>query len=104
MATKKAGKAASKRGPPKHRPASQQRARALCAPRCRKNEAIAQLTADHARVKKMFKQYERLAKATPATAKSNSWRTMICAELTAHATAEEEIFYPAARESIASRI
>ena len=28
-----------------------------------KNEAIAQLTADHARVKKLFKQYDKLAKA-----------------------------------------
>ena len=65
-----------------------------------KNEAIAQLTADHARVKKMFKQYERLAKADAPDKQKQELATMICTELTAHATAEEEIFYPAARAAI----
>ena len=65
-----------------------------------KNEAIAQLTADHARVKKMFKQYERLADADAPDLQKQELATMICTELTAHATAEEEIFYPAVREAI----
>jgi len=65
-----------------------------------KNEAIAQLTADHARVKKMFKQYERLAKADAPDKQKQELATMICTELSAHATAEEEIFYPAARAAI----
>ena len=65
-----------------------------------KNEAIAQLTADHARVKKIFKQYERLAEADAPDKQKQELATMICAELTVHATAEEEIFYPAAREAI----
>ena len=65
-----------------------------------KNEAIAQLTADHARVKKMFKQYDKLAEADASDKQKQELATMICAELTAHATAEEEIFYPAAREAI----
>jgi hemerythrin superfamily protein len=65
-----------------------------------KNEAIAQLTADHARVKKMFKQYDRLAKAEASDKQKQELAAMICAELTAHATAEEEIFYPAARAAI----
>lgn len=65
-----------------------------------KNEAIAQLTADHARVKKMFKQYERLAKADAPDKQKQELATVICTELTAHATAEEEIFYPAARAAI----
>ena len=64
------------------------------------NEAIAQLTADHARVKKLFKQYEKLAKAEAPADERQELANMICAELTAHATAEEEIFYPVARESI----
>ncbi len=65
-----------------------------------KNEAIAQLTADHARVKKMFKQYDRLAKGDAGNSEKRQLAAMICAELTAHATAEEEIFYPAARKAI----
>jgi len=64
------------------------------------NEAISQLTADHARVKKMFKQYDRLAKAEADDSEKQELASMICAELTAHATAEEEIFYPAARDAI----
>jgi len=64
-----------------------------------KNEAIAQLTADHARVKKMFKQYDRLAKSDAGNSEKQQLTAMICAELTAHATAEEEIFYPAARRA-----
>jgi hemerythrin superfamily protein len=64
------------------------------------NEAIAQLTDDHARVKKMFKQYERLAKDEADETERQELASMICAELTAHATAEEEIFYPAAREAL----
>ena len=86
MATKKA---VSKR-PSKARPTS----------KTSKNEAIAQLIADHARVKKMFKQYERLAKADAPGKQKQELATMICTELTAHATAEEEIFYPAARAAI----
>jgi len=70
------------------------------APTGDENEAIAQLTDDHARVKKMFKQYEKLAKAEAPAEERQELANMICAELTAHATAEEEIFYPAARESI----
>lgn len=65
-----------------------------------KNEAITQLTADHARVKKMFKQYDRLAKGDAGDKEKKQLAAMICAELTAHATAEEEIFYPAARAAI----
>lgn len=64
------------------------------------NEAIAQLTDDHARVKKMFKQYDRLVKDEADETERQELASMICAELTAHATAEEEIFYPAAREAL----
>lgn len=64
------------------------------------NEAIAQLTADHARVKKLFKQYEKLAQDEADASERRELAASICAELTAHATAEEEIFYPAVREAI----
>ena len=87
MATKKAAKRPAKK-------AAKKTSRAVKLP---KNEAISQLTADHARVKKMFKQYERLAKADAGDSEKQQVAALICAELTAHATAEEELFYPAAR-------
>jgi hemerythrin superfamily protein len=65
-----------------------------------KVEAIAQLTADHARVKKMFKEFERLVDSDAGDSEREDLAARICAELIAHATAEEEIFYPAARTSI----
>jgi hemerythrin superfamily protein len=64
------------------------------------NDAIEQLTEDHARVKKMFKQYEKLAKDEADEDERQELAVMICAELTAHSTAEEEIFYPAARDAL----
>lgn len=99
MATKKASKKSSAKSA--KRPASKGGARASAArSKTPKNEAIAQLTADHARVKKMFKQYDRLANGDAGDREKQQLATMICAELTAHATAEEEIFYPAARSAI----
>lgn len=64
------------------------------------NEAIAQLTEDHARVKRLFKDYEKLAKADADDSEKRDLAILICAEVTAHATAEEEILYPAARSAI----
>ena len=87
MATAKKSKSASK--PSTARPTTET-----------DNEAIAQLTADHARVKKLFKQYDRLAKSEADSSERQELAMTICAELTAHATAEEEIFYPAAREAL----
>ena len=97
-----AKKSVSKR-PTAKKTASKSASRSSAAGKTRstsKNEAIAQLTADHARVKKMFKQYDKLAEADASDKQKQELATMICAELTAHATAEEEIFYPAAREAI----
>ncbi len=94
-----AKKSVSKRSS-KARTASKSAPRRSSAGKTNKNEAIAQLTADHARVKKMFKQYERLAEADAPVKQKQELATLICAELTVHATAEEEIFYPAAREAI----
>ena len=94
-----AKKSVSKRSS-KARTASKSAPRGSSAGKTNKNEAIAQLTADHARVKKMFKQYERLAEADAPDKQKQELATLICAELTVHATAEEEIFYPAAREAI----
>jgi hemerythrin superfamily protein len=64
-----------------------------------KNDAIKLLTADHAKVKKMFKEFEKLSKKDDEEGKQEL-ATQICQELTVHAQLEEEIFYPAAREAI----
>ncbi|WON73786.1 hemerythrin domain-containing protein [Nitrosospira sp. Is2] len=64
-----------------------------------KNDAIKLLTADHAKVKKMFKEFEKLSKKDEDAGKEEL-AAQICKELTIHAQLEEEIFYPAAREAI----
>lgn len=60
------------------------------------------LDADHKAVKKMFKEYEELAgsRARGATQKKKELAQQICQELTVHAQVEEEIFYPALRETL----
>ncbi|GAB3661221.1 hemerythrin domain-containing protein [Ramlibacter alkalitolerans] len=61
------------------------------------------LDADHIAVKHLFVEYARLAMAAPAAvAERQPIAARICAELTVHAQIEEEIFYPALREAIAS--
>ncbi|SFN74311.1 hemerythrin domain-containing protein [Nitrosospira briensis] len=64
-----------------------------------KNDAIKLLTADHAKVKKMFKEFQKLSKKNDEAGKEEL-AGQICRELTIHAQLEEEIFYPAAREEI----
>ncbi|HSI48573.1 MAG TPA: hemerythrin domain-containing protein [Ideonella sp.] len=61
-------------------------------------DAITLLRADHAEVKKLFKEYEKLAKAEAPAEDRSSMALSICEMLTVHAQIEEEIFYPAARE------
>jgi len=61
------------------------------------NDAISLLTQDHRNVEGLFKQFEGLDDDDEN--KVELVRT-ICAELTVHATIEEEIFYPAAREAL----
>lgn len=63
-----------------------------------KNDAIKLLTDDHAKVKKMFKEFEKLHKKNEEG--KEELAQQICQELTIHAQLEEEIFYPAAREAI----
>lgn len=64
-----------------------------------RTDAIALLTADHKRVKKMFKQFDKM-KEDGTSADKQALAQQICAELTLHAEVEEQIFYPAAREAI----
>jgi iron-sulfur cluster repair protein YtfE (RIC family) len=58
------------------------------------------LDADHIAVKHLFVDYARLAMALPgeSAAERLQLARKICDEITAHATIEEEIFYPAMRE------
>ena len=63
-------------------------------------DAIEMLTDDHRRVDEMFEEYE--ATKDSADDDDKEQRVVaICVELTVHATVEEEIFYPAAREALA---
>ena len=80
-------------------PTAQSSTTGKTATRRTKNDAIKLLTADHAKVKKMFKEFEKLSKKDDEDGKQEL-ATQICQELTVHAQLEEEIFYPAAREAI----
>jgi len=62
-------------------------------------DAIALLKADHDKVKKLFKEFERLHD-DEETDRAEAVATQICNELKIHTTIEEEIFYPAAREAL----
>lgn len=62
------------------------------------NDAIAMLTNDHKEVKALFKQYDKLVQQDAEDDEKMAIAEEICQMLTVHATVEEEIFYPAARE------
>lgn len=64
------------------------------------SDAIKLLTEDHKEVKALFKQYDKLAKSDAEDDEKQQLAQEICAMLTAHASVEEEIFYPAAREAL----
>jgi hemerythrin superfamily protein len=67
----------------------------------RQKDACDLLDADHKAVKALFKEYETLTEGrSRSTAKKRALADSICRELTVHATIEEEIFYPAARQAI----
>ena len=62
-------------------------------------EATALLRADHKLVSGLFAEYEK----TRSTAKKKELVSQICTELTVHAQAEEEIFYPAVKLALKDR-
>jgi len=62
-----------------------------------KHDVIVLLKNDHATVKKMFTRFGKLAKKQDIQGKADT-ANKICAELLSHTMAEEEIFYPGARE------
>ncbi len=63
-------------------------------------DAIALLKADHAAVKKLFKDYKKLCEGDARTLEKSEVAIQICQDLTVHATIEEEIFYPALRATL----
>jgi hemerythrin superfamily protein len=63
-------------------------------------DAIALLTADHAKVKKLFKEFEDLKEEDGSAEDKSVLVTRICNELKVHTEIEEEIFYPAVRKAI----
>ena len=65
----------------------------------KQTNAITILTQDHANVRKMFKQYEKM-KETAGDGEKAALVETICNELKLHTEVEEEIFYPAAREAL----
>ena len=62
--------------------------------------AIRVLTTDHREVKALFQQYQELVDHDAEDDEKQPLAQQICAMLTVHAQIEEEIFYPAAKESI----
>lgn len=62
------------------------------------HDAIALLKEDHAKVKKAFKEFEKLDHEDTATVKELV--SSVCEDLKVHTSIEEEIFYPAVRAEI----
>jgi len=62
-------------------------------------DAIAMLTADHKKVKRLFADFDKLKDAGSDEDKA-SIVDQICNELKIHTELEEEIFYPAVRKAI----
>jgi hemerythrin superfamily protein len=63
-------------------------------------DAIELLTAEHKEVNAMFKEYQKLVDGDKSSEEKEALARQICLMLTVHATTEEEIFYPAARDAI----
>jgi hemerythrin superfamily protein len=62
-------------------------------------DAISLLSSDHAKVKKLFKEFEGL-KEDGSDKDKSALVAQICNELKIHTEIEEEIFYPAVRKAI----
>ncbi|WP_431104095.1 hemerythrin domain-containing protein [Roseateles noduli] len=63
-------------------------------------DAIKLLTDDHKEVQALFKAYQKLVDDDGEDDLREQLAHDICAKLTIHATIEEEIFYPAARDAL----
>ena len=63
-------------------------------------DAIDLLDADHLAVHGLFQSYRELVRTSAPALKRRALAEEICMELTIHARLEEELFYPALRESL----
>ena len=63
-------------------------------------DAISLLTNDHGEVAELFDDYAALVEDGADDGEKQALAERICALLTVHATIEEEIFYPAARDAL----
>ncbi len=63
-------------------------------------DAVSLLSADHAEVRQMFESYKQLVEEDGDNEEKQELAEQICVALTVHAEIEEEIFYPAMRQSI----
>jgi hemerythrin superfamily protein len=63
-------------------------------------DAITLLSADHARVKELFKEFQDLKEEDGSAEDKFELVAQICNELKIHTEIEEEIFYPAVRKAI----
>jgi hemerythrin-like domain-containing protein len=96
--------AAAKKSAPKSgsKPASAAKAKTKTASaKTRKPDhgAIALLLDDHKRVRKLFKQFDKM-KEDAQPAEKEALARQICEELKLHTEVEEQIFYPAVRRAI----
>ena len=62
-------------------------------------DAVKLLTADHKEVHDLFLSYKKMCDAKASPEDRQGVAEQICDKLTVHATIEEEIFYPAARDA-----
>jgi hemerythrin superfamily protein len=67
-------------------------------------DAVKLLVQDHKEVKALFKQYDKLVKAEADDDEKQTIAQEICTQLSVHATVEEELFYPAAREVLGDEV
>lgn len=63
-------------------------------------DAVSLLSSDHEEVKDMFEAYADLVESEASSDERRAMAEEICLALTVHATIEEEIFYPAARDAL----
>jgi len=64
------------------------------------HDAITLLTADHDKVKKLFKDFDKLKDDSGTDKQKEKLVGQICTELTLHMQLEEEILYPEVRDPV----
>jgi len=66
----------------------------------RRDDAISLLKSDHKEVKALFEAYDQLVEDEATDDEKQAVAEEICNALTVHATIEEELLYPAARDAL----